>query len=129
MQRDAAALAVVGLSQVDQLEVKRKGAGEQDGALHGQRVNQFKGAGGLPGGICVAATGLGIAAADGALAQRFNLREKLLAGLLAQHVAQQRAQRAHVPPQGSLFQFTGLSFELGKPLCQLSGFHKRAIVF
>ena len=32
-QRNAAALAMVGFSQVDQLEVEGKGAGEQDGAL------------------------------------------------------------------------------------------------
>ena len=59
---------------------------------------------------------VGVAAADGALPQRFNLRKELVAGLLAQHHAQQRAQRAHVAAQRRLLQVAGLRFKLGQPL-------------
>ena len=76
-QGDAAALAVVGFRQIDELEVEGKGAGEQDGALDGQRVHQFKRGGGVARGLFGAAARFGIAAADGALAQRFDLRKQL----------------------------------------------------
>ncbi len=115
-QRDAAALAMVGFGQIDELEVESKGAREQDGALDGQRVHQFQRGGGVARGLFGVAARLGIAAADGALAQRFDLRKKLVAGLLAQHLAQQRAQRAHVAAQRRLFQVAGLRFQLGQPL-------------
>ena len=116
LQGDAAALAVVGFGQVDELEVEGEGAGEQDGALDGQRVDQLERGGGVAGGFFVVAAGFGVAAADGALAQRFDVREEVVAGLLAQHFAQQHAQRAHVAAQGRFFQIAGLGFELGQPL-------------
>ncbi len=115
-QSDAAALAVVGFGQIDELEVEGEGAGEQDGALDGQRVHQFKRGGGVARGFFGAAASFGVAAADGALAQRFDLRKHLVAGLLAQHLAEQRAQRAHVAAQRRLFQVAGLRFQFGQPL-------------
>ena len=116
LQRDAAALAVIGFGQIDQLEVEGKGAREQNGALHGQRMHQFERLGGVAGGLFVLAAGFGIAAANGALAQRFNVREEVFAGLLAQHFAQQHAQRAHVAAQRSFFQVAGSRFQFGQPL-------------
>ena len=63
-----------------------------------------------------AAAGFGVAAADGALAQRFHVGKQVVAGLLAQHLAQQRAERAHIAAQRSFFQVAGLRFQLGQPL-------------
>ena len=116
LQGDAAALAVVGFSQIDEFEVEGKGAGEQDGALDGQRMDQFKRLGAVAGGLFLLAAGLGIATADGALAQRLDMRKEILAGLLAQHLAKQRAKRAHVAPQGRLLQVAGTGFQLLQPL-------------
>ena len=115
-QGDAAALAMIGFRQIDELEVEGKGAREQDGALDGQRVHQFERGGGMTGGFFGVAAGFGIAAADGSLAQGLDLRERLVAGLFAQHRAQQRAQRAHVAAQRRLFQVAGLRFQFGQPL-------------
>ena len=104
LQRDAAALAVVGFGKIDEFEIESEGAGEQDGALDGQRVHKFERLCGVAGGFSLVAARLGIAAANGALAQRFNVRKEVLAGLLAQHFAQQHAQRAHIAAQRRFFQ-------------------------
>ena len=125
MESEAAALAVVGLRQVDELEVKSESAGEQDGALDGQRVDQIQGAHGVECGFFVEAAGLGIAAADGALAQGLDLGKKLLAGLFAQHIAEQRAEGTHVAAEGSFLQVAGLSFEFGQPLWPAFGIPKQ----
>ena len=73
-------------------------------------------AGGMAVGLFVVAARFGVAAADRALPQRFDLRKELVAGLLAQHLAQQHAERAHVAAQRRLFQVAGLRFKLGQPL-------------
>ena len=70
----------------------------------------------MAGGFFGGAARLGIAAADGALAQSLDLREQFVAGLFAQHCAQQCAQRAHIAAQRSLFQLAGLRFQFGQPL-------------
>ncbi len=116
LESQAAALAVVGFGQIDELEVEGESAREQDGAIDGQRVDQFERGGGVAGRFFLVAAGFGIAAADGALAQRFDVREQVFAGLLAQHFAQQHAERAHIAAQGSFFQVAGLSFKFGQPL-------------
>jgi hypothetical protein len=64
---------MVGFCQVDQLEVESEGARKQNGALHGQRMHQFQRRGGLTRGFFIAAAGLGVAPADGALAQRLHV--------------------------------------------------------
>ena len=116
LQRQAAALAVIGLGEIDELEVERKRAGEQDGSLLGQRVHQFERGGAVACRLLLIAPRLRIAAADGALAQGFHVREEIFAGLLAQHLAEKHAQRAHVAAQRSFFQLAGLGFKLGQPL-------------
>ena len=62
------------------------------------------------------AAGFGVAPPNRSLPQRFHVREEVLAGLLAQHLAQQHAQRAHVAAQRSFFQLAGLRLELRQPL-------------
>src|SRR3954447_1265753 len=47
-------------------------------------------------GLFFIAAGFGVPAAGSALAQRFHMVVQIVAGLLAQHFAQQHAQRAHV---------------------------------
>ncbi len=121
LQRQAAALAVVGFGQVDQFEVKREGAGEQQGAFYRQRMDQLQCRGSLAGGLFVVAVIFGVAAANGALAQRFDVSKQVFAGLLAQHFAEQHAQRTHIAAERSFFQVAGLGFEFGQPLCPAFG--------
>ena len=115
-QGHATALAVICLRKIDELEVECKCACKQNSALGRDGVNQFQRCRAMVGSIFVAPVGLGIAAANGSLAQRFNVLKQVVAGLLAQHFAQQHAQRTHVAAQGCFFQVAGLSFKFGQPL-------------
>ncbi len=114
---DAAALAVVRFGKIDELEVERKGPREQDGALRRKGMNQIEGDGRMACGFFGVATGFGIAAANGSLAQSFDMSKQVVACLLAQYFAKQCAQGAYVATQGSFFQVTGLRFQFGQPLC------------
>ena len=107
---------MVGLRQVDQLKVKRKGPRQQNRALHGQRVHQFQRRRGQPRPLLRLAARLGVPPPDRPLPQRLHVGKQLFAGLLAQHLAQQRAQRAHVAPQRSLFQLAALRLQFLEPL-------------
>ena len=71
---------------------------------------------GLQIGLILVAAGFGVSPANGPLPQRFYVRVKVFAGLLAQNIAQQHAQRAHIAAQRSFFQLAGLRLELGQPL-------------
>ena len=53
LQRQAPPLAMVGLGQVDEFEVEREGARQQDGAIDGQRMDQFERGGGVARGLFV----------------------------------------------------------------------------
>jgi hypothetical protein len=128
-QGNAAALAMVGFRQVDELEVEGEGAGEQDGALDGQRMDQLQSVRGVAGSLFVIAAGFGVAAADGALAQRFHMGEKVVAGLLAQHLAEQGAERTHIAAQRASFRSPESASSSASRCDQLSGFHKSTIVF
>ena len=86
---EAAALAVVGFGQVDELEVERKGACELVGT---ERVGGFGGDRGELGFL--------LAARDGGEAQGFDSLVNTRLGLLAQHLAEQHAERTHVAAQG-----------------------------
>jgi len=79
-------------------------------------VDQFQRGGGVTSGFFLAAADFGVTAADGALAQRFNVGKQVVAGLLAQHVAKQHAERAHVAAQRSFLQVAGLGFQFRQPL-------------
>jgi len=115
-QGNAAALAVVGFSQVDELEVKREGARQQDRALGGQRMHQLQRRGRMQRGFLFQAAGFRVAAANGALAQRLHMGKQVFTGLLAQDIAEQCAERTHVAAQRSFLQVAGLRLQLGKPL-------------
>jgi hypothetical protein len=55
-------------------------------------VDQLKRGGGVAGSLFGMAASLSVAAEDGALPQGFNVGEKVFAGLLAQHFAEQHAE-------------------------------------
>ena len=84
---------------------------------------------GVAGSFFLLAARLGVAAANGALAQRLNVCKQVLAGLLAQHLAQQRAQRTDIAPQRCFLQVADRASSSASRCDQLSGFQKRAIVF
>ncbi len=67
-------------------------------------------------GFLLVAARFGVASADRALPQRFHVGKQVLAGLLAQHLAQQHAERTHIAPQRSLFQFARLRLQLRQAL-------------
>jgi hypothetical protein len=112
-QSNAAALAMVGFRQVNELEIEGEGAGEQDGAFDGKRMHQVEGDSGVTGSLFMVAMSFRVAAADGALAQRLHMGEEIVAGLLAQDLAEQGAERTHIAAQRGFFQVTGIGFEFG----------------
>ena len=116
LQRNAPPLAMVGLRQVDELKVKSKGARQQNRPLRSKLVHHLQRAGGIPRGLFVPSARLGVAPADRTLPQRLHFAKQLFARLLAQHLAQQHAQRTHIAPQRRLFQVAGLRLQLRQPL-------------
>ena len=96
LKREAAALAVVGLGEVDELEVKTKGAGELigggkvEGMDAGERLLEV-------GGGLVGRSGLpcfGLAACDGGAAESLDGFVEGSAGLLAEDIAEEHAKAA-----------------------------------
>ena len=83
----------------------------------------------MAGGFFVVAARLGVAAADGALAQGFDVREELVAGLLAQHLAEQRAERAHVAAQRRFLEVAGVRLEFGQALRPAFGIPQEGHLF
>ena len=123
---EAAALAVVGLGEVDELEVKAEGTGELVG---GRFAEGFDGAQGMLEGIgcgggarlCAGgaggdACGINFAIGDGGLAELFDGFEDGDAGLLAEDFSEQHAQRADVAAQGSFLELAGGRLEFGQAL-------------
>ena len=108
LQRQAAALAVVGFGQVDELEVEGKGARQQVG---GGNIEAAYALQRLLHGRHAAV----VAAADGGAAQFLDSLEKIIARLLAQHLAQQHAERTHIAPQRHLLARGGAVFQLRQP--------------
>jgi len=106
---------VVGLGKIDQLKVEGEGARQ----LVGRRRVGGEGVGEVAGVIELAArsiaVGVGFAAGDGSAAQRLHGVKERVAGLLPQHLAQQRGQRADVAAQRSLFGLAGAGLEFGEP--------------
>jgi hypothetical protein len=113
---DATAFAVVGFSEVDELEVESEGAGKQDGALDRERVKQVECDGGMAGGFFRVAMRLGITTADGALTQGFDVSEQVVAGLLAEDLAKEDAEGTDIATQRGFFQVAGLRFEFGEAM-------------
>jgi hypothetical protein len=104
---EAAALAVVGFGEVDELEVEAEGSGELvgggeiDGVDVGEGLLEVSGGGrGVVG--CV-----GFAAGDGGAAESFDGFVEGVAGLLAEDAAEERAEGADVAAERSFFELAG----------------------
>jgi hypothetical protein len=87
---------MVGLRQIDEFKVKREGASQQNRLLDWERMHQCERDGGLMRGLFAMPRGFGVAAANRALAQGFDLGKEFVACLLAQYLSEQRAQRSHI---------------------------------
>ena len=118
---ETAALAVVGLGEVDELEVEAEGAGELVG---GGKVEGC-GRGRAPAGDARwrrlrrrlrCCGGFGLATGDGGAAKGFDGVVEWVAGLLAKNLAEQHAERADVAAQGSFLELAGGGLELGQAL-------------
>ena len=124
---EAAALAVVGLGEVDEFEVEAEGAGELVG---GGDVEGCGRAGGIAGGDgrrCASVGVVGFAAGDGGAAEGFDGGVEGLAGLLAEDVAEQGAEGADVAAEGSFFELAGGGLQFGQALsASLRGSRERA---
>src|SRR5882757_1882305 len=108
---EPAALAMVGLRQVDELEVEAEStrelvcSGEIEGADTAERLLEVSGCRG-----CVSRStlrGFGLAAGDRGAAKGFDGIVERVAGLFAENFAQEHAERADVAPKRSFFQFAG----------------------
>jgi hypothetical protein len=130
----AAALAVVGLGEIDELEVEGEGAGEEVGGVGvgGDVVREGLGFGEMllrchprlrsetchpteqrtPVGDPAWGTRscFGFAAGDGGAAEVFYGVEEGGAGLLAEDLAEQRAERADVAAERRFLEFAGAGF-------------------
>ena len=112
----AAALAVVGLGEVDELEVEGEGAGELvcGGGIFGGGAGEGAGLFETGAGGFEVAGELGLAAGDAGAAEGFDLFEELVAGLLAENLAEQSAEGANVAAQRRLLGVEVARFELGE---------------
>ena len=95
---------MVGLGEVDELEVEGEGARE---LVRGGGI--FRSGAGEGAGLFETGTGgfevageLGLAARDAGAAKRFDFCEELVAGLLTKNLAEQRAEGANVAAQRRL---------------------------
>ena len=124
---------MVGLGQVGQLKIKGECARELLGLFDWNPADRerrllhqllgivrvaFTLACVLAGALTSALTGsvLGLTTPDRRLPQLFHLLVERLSGLLAQHLAQQHAERAHIASQRRFLQLTGACFQLSKAL-------------
>ena len=124
---------MVGLGQVDELEVEGEGAGKLVGGGHAERLHtaqrvlervggggRTRLGGGSPGRWSNSGAGgigfFGFAAGDSGLAQLLDRLEDRQARLLAQHLAQQHAERAHVAAQRHFLELAGGRLQLGQAL-------------
>ena len=107
---------MVGLSQIDELKVECKCAGEQDPVFRRQLVDHRQCTGGVAVCFFAVTVCFGVPAPDRSLAKRLHFGKEFVSGLLAQNLAQQHAERAHIAPQGRFFQVTGLRFQFCQPL-------------
>ena len=117
---EAAALAVVGLGEVDELEVEAEGAGELIGGGKIQRADATECLLRIlsRGGVVSRATlrGLCLATGDCSAPQGLDGFVEGIAGLLAEDLAEKHAERSDVAAKRSLFEFARGGLEFGKAL-------------
>src|SRR5216683_3114957 len=116
----SAAFAVIGLGQVDELEVEAKrtrelvGSRKIEGADAVERLLEVSGSGGCIRGSALRS--FGFAAGDGGTAKGFDGVVERVAGLLAENLAQKHAERADVAAKRSFLQFAGRGLQLGEAM-------------
>ncbi len=111
---ETAPFAVIGLGQIDEFEVEGEGAGEVIRLIDAKAVyvkdcllhEQF--------GFGDVAGGLRFAAANGGLAELFDMSVEALAFLLPQHIAEQHAEGANIAAQGSFLQIADAGFQFSE---------------
>ena len=120
LQREAAAFAVVGLGEVDELEVEAEGAGELvgggevEGVDTGERLLQMRGGVGLVRRAALRCFSL--AAGDGGAAKCLDGFVERVAGLFAENLAEEHTERSDIAAQGGFFELTGRGLKLGEAL-------------
>ena len=100
---------MVGLGQVDELEVEGKGTRQAIGLHQVQRVDAIECGGERLRGFRWPV--LGFAAANRNLAQLLHFAEELIASLLAQNLAEQHSQRTNIAPQRRFFDVACARFQ------------------
>jgi hypothetical protein len=117
LMREPSALAVVGLCQIDQLEVKSKRpcklvrSGKVEAPHSQKRLPQMSGGGACIG--CTSKCSLCFASCDRTAAQSLDGFIQRIPGLLAENFAQQHSQRPHIAAQRSFLQLAGRSLKFG----------------
>src|ERR1700755_3088083 len=108
---EAATLAVVGLGQVDELEVEAKGtrelvsSGKIECAYAFERLLEVSGRGGC---VCISLLrGFGLPAGAGGAAKGFDGVVERIASLFAENLAEEHAERAYVAAKRSFLQLAG----------------------
>ena len=115
--RQTATLAMVGLGQVDQLEVEREGARKlvSTGGVFGLLVDASEHRGEISGGLRRSIFQI-LATLAGCLAQSFDRFIHTGRGLLPQHDSEQHAQRADVAAQRRSFKVARRRSKFGEAL-------------
>ena len=111
---EAAALAVVGFGQVDELKVEAEGASEAVGAGEIERTDASDGLlemrqGGVAVRSCVC-----LATGDGGAAKSFYGVVEGFTSLLAEDEAEEVAERADIAAEGGFFEVGGIGLEFGQ---------------
>ena len=122
---EAAALAVVGLGEVDEFEVEAEGTGKP--VCRGKVEGGDAGDGLLElrcRGVCSAAVG-GLATGDGGAAKVFNGLVERLSGLLAEDVAKESPEGADVAAEGGFLEVGSVGLKLCEAVGPACGGPKR----
>ena len=109
---------MVGLGEVDELEVEAEGAGELvgGGEVVGVVWTRPRACCEMACGRGCVAGGVGLAAGDGGAAELFDGGVEGVAGLFAEDLAEQHAEGADVAAERSFFELAGGGLEFGEAL-------------
>ena len=115
---------MVGFGEVDELEVESEGAGELVGGGFSERADALEGVlervGGSGSRLGTERTrsdaGGALAIGDGSLAKLFDSLEDGIAGLLAEDIAEQHAERANIAAQRRFLELAGGRLEFSETL-------------
>jgi hypothetical protein len=115
---ETAALAVIGLGEVDELEVEAEGTGElvSGGEVVGVAVDSGEGLIEVAAGGGGVGFGVSFASGDGGAAEVFDGGVEGVAGLLAEDLAEEHAEGTDVAAQRSFFELAGGSLKFGEAL-------------